>query len=138
MWTWYTGRPCEYTKKSHINFCVYDSTWEAAESCELDRNDNVEAWVKNDHLGFEIQYLFQGVVKKYWPDFIIRLANGVHLILEVKGKDSQQDRTKRKFMDEWIKAVNNDGRFGTWAWAVSFSPANVTGIIDKAVRSKQL
>jgi len=29
MGTWYTGKPCEYTKHSHVNFCVYDSTWEA-------------------------------------------------------------------------------------------------------------
>jgi type III restriction enzyme len=26
MQTWYTSRPCERTKRSHINFCVYDST----------------------------------------------------------------------------------------------------------------
>ncbi|MFH1738084.1 MAG: DEAD/DEAH box helicase family protein, partial [bacterium] len=25
MRTWYTGKPCEQTKKSHINVCVYDS-----------------------------------------------------------------------------------------------------------------
>jgi hypothetical protein len=31
MSTWYTGRPCERTDHSHINFCVYDSTWEATE-----------------------------------------------------------------------------------------------------------
>ena len=29
MRTWFTGKPCEYTERSHINFCVYDSTWEA-------------------------------------------------------------------------------------------------------------
>ncbi|CAF0694762.1 hypothetical protein MPNT_170059 [Candidatus Methylacidithermus pantelleriae] len=26
MRTWYTGKPCERTRKSHINVCVYDST----------------------------------------------------------------------------------------------------------------
>ena len=54
MRTWYSGKPCEYTKRSHINFCVFDSTWEATEAFELDRNKNVDAWVKNDHLGFEV------------------------------------------------------------------------------------
>src|SRR3989338_7743325 len=39
--TWYTGKPCEYTKKSHINLCVFDSTWEASEAFEFDRNANV-------------------------------------------------------------------------------------------------
>ena len=28
MRTWYTGKPCERTRRSHINVCVYDSTWE--------------------------------------------------------------------------------------------------------------
>ncbi len=77
MRTWYTGRPCEYTRKSHISLCVFDSTWEASEAFELERNPLVEAWVKNDHLGFEILYLFQGVVHKYRPDFLIRLKKGI-------------------------------------------------------------
>ena len=51
MGTWYTGKPCERTERSHINFCVYDSTWEASEAFELDHNRDVAAWVKNDHLG---------------------------------------------------------------------------------------
>jgi len=41
MRTWYTSKPCELTKKSHINFCVYDSTWEASAAFQLDRNKNV-------------------------------------------------------------------------------------------------
>jgi type III restriction enzyme len=60
MGTWYTGKPCERTVRSHINFCVYDSAWEASEAFELDRNAAVEAWAKNDHLGFEILYVSTG------------------------------------------------------------------------------
>ena len=63
MRTWYTGRPCEWAKRSHINFCVYDSTWEASEAFILDHDQNVEAWVKNDHLGFEMLYVYKGVVR---------------------------------------------------------------------------
>lgn len=130
MRTWYTGKPCEYTKKSHINFCVYDSTWEMAESFALDGNPHVEAWAKNDHLGFEIAYFYQGIIKKYWPDFIIRLSNGINLILEVKGRDTLQDKTKRSYLDEWVKAVNEQGGFGTWRWAVSKDPADIAGILE--------
>ncbi len=129
MRTWYTGRPCEHTKKSHINFCVFDSTWEASEAFELDRNRDVKAWVKNDHLGFEIFYTFQGVVKRYRPDFIIQLKTGNFLILEVKGQDTQRDKTKRVFLDEWVRAVNNKGGFGKWSWKVSYNPADVSEII---------
>jgi type III restriction enzyme len=135
MRSWYTSKPCEYTKKSHINHCVYDSRWEASESWALDRNKNVEAWVKNDHLGFEITYTYQGIIHKYRPDFIIKLTNGKHLVLEVKGQDSQQDRTKREFLDEWIRAVNSQGGFGKWEWAVSKNTADIVGILDNAMKN---
>ncbi len=126
MRTWYTGKPCELSTKSHINFTPFDSRWEASESFELDRNPNVEAWVKNDHLGFEIAYMFEGVIHKYRPDFLIRLANGSHLILETKGQDSQKDRTKREFLDEWVRAVNAHSGFGKWRWALSTHPKDIS------------
>ncbi|MCD6399992.1 DEAD/DEAH box helicase family protein [candidate division WOR-3 bacterium] len=133
MRTWYTGKPCEPTKRSHVNFCVFDSRWEATEAFELDRNPNVKAWVKNDHLGFEILYIFKGIVQKYRPDFIIRLQNGNYLVLETKGRDTQQDKTKREFLDEWVRAVNEHGGFGNWQWAVSTHPSDVANILQKAV-----
>lgn len=134
MRTWYTGKPCEATKKSHINSCVFDSTWEASEAFELDRNPNVDAWVKNDHLGFEILYILKGVVRKYRPDFIIRLKTGLYLILETKGQETQRDKTKREFLKEWIRAVNEHGGFGKWTWAVSKDPADVGMIIENAMK----
>ena len=133
MTVWYTGKPCERTKRSHINFCVFDSRWEASEAFELDRNPDVEAWVKNEHLGFEILYVFKGVVQKYRPDFIIRLSNGNYLVLEIKGQDTQQDRTKREFLDEWVRAVNAHGGFGRWQWAVSTHPLDVASILQEAI-----
>jgi len=129
MKTWYTGRPCEAAKKSHINLCVFDSTWEASEAFELDRNENVISWVKNDHLGFEIHYVFKGIVKKYRPDYLIKLVNGENLVLEVKGEDSQENRTKREFLDEWVKAVNSHGGFGKWKWSVSKNPADLKRLL---------
>lgn len=131
MGTWYTGKPCEYTARSHISFCVYDSAWEASESFELDRNTAVSAWVKNDHLGFEILYIYRGVVRKYRPDFLIRLTTGTMLVLETKGKDSEQDRTKRRFLHEWVQAVNDHGGFGRWSWDVSTDPADIKDILAR-------
>ena len=130
MMTWYTAKPCAYTQKSHINFCVYDSAWEASDAFHLDHNPKVTAWVKNDHLGFEILYVYRGVVRKYRPDFIIRLTNGDHLVLETKGQDTEKDRTKRKFLDEWIQGVNEHGGFGTWRWAVSKDPGEIADILS--------
>jgi len=131
MRPWATRKPHEVTKYSHINLCVFDSTWEASEAFALDRESSpVSEWAKNDHLGFEIGYVFQGIVKKYRPDYLIRLKNGITLVLEVKGQDSQQDKTKREFLDEWVKAVNAHGGFGTWAWDVSRHIKDVAGILD--------
>jgi type III restriction enzyme len=130
MRTWYTSKPCEYARKSHINFCVFDSTWEATEAFQLDQDENVTAWVKNDHLGFEIIYTFQGIVRKYRPDFLLKLKTGNYLVLETKGQDSRQDKTKRSFLDEWVKAVNQQGGFGKWSWAVSYNPSDIHDILS--------
>ena len=131
MATWYTGRPCTRTKRSHINVCVHDGSWEAAEAFELDRNPAVSAWVKNDHLDFDVLYIHNGVVRKYRPDFIIRMDSGVHLVLEVKGRDSPENQTKRRFLAEWVNAVNAQGGFGRWASDVSWDPADIKDVLAR-------
>lgn len=134
MRTWYTGKPCTYSSRSHINFCVLDSTWESSEAYTLDNNnERVAAWVKNDHLGFDVSYVYQGAVRKYRPDFIIKLSNGEYLVLETKGRETLQDRSKRQALAEWVDAVNQDGRFGKWHCAVSYHPKDVGGILDLVI-----
>jgi type III restriction enzyme len=133
MRTWYTSKPCEFTQKSHINHVVVDSTWEASEAYQLDKSPYVAAWVKNDHLGFFIMYTYRGVVRKYYPDFIIRLQNGEHLILETKGQDTDIVRTKRACLQEWVMAVNNHGGFGKWHEAISYHPNDLTITLNRFV-----
>ena len=132
MVPWYTGRPWADTRKSHVNRCVFDSSWEATEAFVLDRSPDVAAWVKNDHLGFEIVYVFDGQVHKFRPDFLVRLASGTTVVVEVKGQDSEQNQTKRRFLDEWVQAVNAHGGFGRWAWAVSRNPSDLAGLLAAA------
>jgi type III restriction enzyme len=129
MLAWYTGKACEHTKKSHINLAVFDSRWEATEAFELDRSPDVAAWVKNDHLGFEITYSYRGIIRKFRPDYLIRLLNGKMLVLEVKGQDNQEQQTKREFLCEWVRAVNGHGGFGTWAADVSKTPTDIHEIL---------
>lgn len=81
---WHTGKPCEPTARSHVNLCVFDRAWEASEAFELDRNPLVRSWAKNDHLGYDVLYIHQGVVRKYRPDFIVRYKSGKMLALETK------------------------------------------------------
>lgn len=107
--TWWSSRPCENFYKSHINFTVIDSDLEFLEARKINGNKDVISFVKNDHLGFAILYNYQGVIRKYYPDFIIKLGNGINLVLETKGQDTEQDKTKRAFLDEWCKAINQHG-----------------------------
>ena len=131
MRTWYTSKPCGPADRSHINFCVYDSTWEASEAFALDHAPEVVAWVKNDHLGFEVFYVHRGTVRKFRPDFLIRLTTGEILVLETKGYKSDRDRTKRRFLGEWVRAVNAHGGFGRWSWDVSTAPADIPDILAR-------
>jgi type III restriction enzyme len=89
MLPWFTGKPVVAASRSHINLCVADSTWEAQAAYELDHNQSVAAWAKNDHLDFEIAYIFAGIFHKYRPDYLIRLTNGTNLIVETKGLTSR-------------------------------------------------
>ena len=135
MRTWFTGKPCAPATHSHINFCVFDSTWEASDAFVLDHASEVAAWVKNDHLGFEVFYVHGGVVRKYRPDFLIRLASGDMLVLETKGQDTDRDRTKRRFLAEWVEAVNTHGGFGRWSYDVSLNPGDIHGILARHLRA---
>ena len=131
MPTWFTSKPCYITKTSQISHCVFDSAWESTESYVIEKNPHVIAWAKNDHLGFEILYVFDGVVRKYLPDFLIQLDNGKTLILETKGQETRRDKEKRKALSEWVSAVNSMGEYGEWCNDVSYNIADVDGIIGK-------
>ena len=131
MRPWRTGRPCKHTKRSHINYCVFDSTWEASDAFQLDRNKAVAAWAKNDHLGFEVLYVHNGVVKKYRPDFLIKLKSGGFLVLETKGQQDEQADSKHAYMKEWVAAVNGHGGFDRWAFAVAHKPGDIIDILAR-------
>ena len=74
---------------------------------------------ESDHIDFEVLYVFKGVVHKYRLDFIIRLKTESFLVLETQGQGTDQDKTKRTFLEEWGRALNEHGGFGKWSWAVS-------------------
>ncbi len=130
MRTWYTTKPCHPTKKSQISHVVADSAWEQYAANVLESSPLVTAYAKNDHLGFQIYYLWNGARRRYIPDFLIRLATGKTLVLEIKGEDSEQDRAKRSALDAWVKGVNAKGGFGSWCWDVAFEPSRIQDILS--------
>ncbi|PIY32789.1 MAG: hypothetical protein COZ08_06415 [Bacteroidetes bacterium CG_4_10_14_3_um_filter_42_6] len=133
--TWWTSKPCEAFDKSHINFVVCDSKWEYLEAKTINESEVVNSFVKNDHLNFVVYYNYQGVVRRYFPDFIIKLKSGENLIIETKGQDTDQNRTKRAYLDEWCRAVNQHGGFGKWSWSVSFDPNDLQQILQNSALS---
>jgi len=133
MRPWYTGKPCERTRKSHINVCPYDSTWEATDAYHMDNSELVDAWVKNDHLGFEIYYVYRGEIHKYRPDFLVRLTIGKMLILETKGQETEEDDAKRQYLQHWVDAINAHGGFGRWSWAVVKHPKEILDVLSRQV-----
>ena len=131
MRTWYTTKLCQPAQKSQISHVVVDSAWEAHTANVLEQSGLVIAYAKNDHLGFQVHYLWNGARRRFVPDFLIRLGNGKTLILEVKGEDSPQNQAKRQALGVWVKGVNAKGGFGLWCWDVAFEMAQIQDILAK-------
>lgn len=134
----WTSKPVREVLKSHLNAVVADTArWEESAAYFLDTHDAVRAFVKNDHLGFAIPYLHDDEFHEYIPDFIVRLATAEerYLILEVKGFDPLKE-LKAQAAQRWVAAVNTDGRYGKWQYAVAEHPGDVRGLVDTALVSR--
>ena len=129
--SWWSSKPCVRFEKTHTNLVVCDSSWEFLEAKTINESEHVKSFIKNDHLNFVVYYNFQGVVRRFFPDFICKLNNGKNLIIETKGQDSEQNKTKRAYLDEWCRAINQHGGFGQWCWEVSFDPNDIQTLIAK-------
>ena len=116
---WTTGaRP----PKSHISHVVLDSSWEEQLALTLESHPSVLAYAKNQAMGFEVPYLDGAVMRRYIPDFLVRLDLGgdepINLVLEVKGYRGEDAKIKAATMrDLWVPGVNELGGFGRWEFA---------------------
>ena len=88
-------------------------------------------------MGFAIPYLHNGEKKDYVPDFLVRLQwqekEVGNLILELKGYDPLEEIKKAAAL-RWIKAVNNDGKYGLWDYRIIHEP---TKLDEEIVNSAQ-
>jgi type III restriction enzyme len=129
---------------SHVNVIVIDSGWEgkAAKALDLMAGDGeIEFWVKNNFLGFEIPYVDKdGVERNYMPDFIVRCTtptNGhINLIVEISGM--RFDKTAKRWFVEhrWLPAVNSVGAkhdWGRWDFLELDSEQAVADLRDKVL-----
>jgi type III restriction enzyme len=109
---------------------VIDSKWEGSAAYHLDRNARVVAFAKNQGLGFGIPYLHAGGMHEYVPDFLVRLAGGVTLVLETKGGRDEKADVKAQAAARWVAAVNADGRYGEWRYAMCRDANEVAAVVD--------
>jgi type III restriction enzyme len=131
----WTSREVREVVKSHVNYVVADTkTWEESAAYLIDTNEQVDAFVKNAGLGFAILYFYNGEDHDYVPDFIVRLKTEppLHLIIEVKGYDERAE-VKAQAAQKWVDAVNADGGYGRWAYALARKPTEVNKLIADAV-----
>lgn len=131
MRTWYTTKPTLLTEKSHISHVVGDAAWEGFAANVFEASPDVRSYVKNDHLGFHIFYMWNGSRRRYVPDFIVQFTNGRLLALEIKGVDSPQNQAKRAALEEWVRAANAHGGFGQWSADVAFNPNEIRDILTR-------
>jgi type III restriction enzyme len=123
-----TTKECFPVWKSHLAHVVLDSgAWgEGQAAWHLEKNERVVAHAKNDRLDFTIPYDWEGSTHPYTPDFLVRLktpgAPDVTVILETKGRETEQDRAKYAAAEKWVRAVNHHGGYGTWAFMVCKDP----------------
>jgi len=118
-----TKRPVHGTKKSHVNQVVLDTlAWEQTATFRLESCAAVERYVRNDHLGLLIAYEYQGIDHTYEPDFIVRLTNGLNLLLEIKGMAGAQTAAKHTAAQRWARAVTNAREHGVWAFHPCYDP----------------
>jgi len=134
---YWTGKDVREVLKSHVNYVVADTRrWEQSAAYTIERHPAVHAFVKNSGLGFAIPYFANGQDHDYIPDFLIRLRSGTirHVILETKGFDENAD-IKVQAAHRWVSAVNADGTFGIWRYAIARRLEEVPKLLDEAAGS---
>jgi type III restriction enzyme len=107
--------------KSHVNYVICDSQWEAEFARVAEAHPRVIAYVKNQSLGFEVPYRDGGTPRRYVPDFIVKIDDGhgsddpLHLVVEVKGFRNGDAQLKAETMTtRWVPGVNRLGTYGRW------------------------
>ena len=148
-----TRKPNFTTTRSEVSHVVLDgpggNTWEekVANLCEHRQLPGVAAYVKNDHLGFGIPYVFKGHTHEYVPDFLLRLERKPGedfdrvLIVEVSGglksahsPGSVQIKAETA-VNSWCAGVNNHGGFGRWGYVEVTNMATVRDDLNAAIEA---
>jgi type III restriction enzyme len=123
--------------KCHLSHIVAGTdSWARKLAETLEEMPEVVRYVRNHNLGFAIPYTVDGEERHYDPDFLVGIDDGdgsgdlLNLILEISGGNKKDKAamvaTARSL---WVPAVNNDGRFGRWAFIEVADPWDAKKVI---------
>ena len=78
---------------------------------------------------------FSIILKKYYPDFIVKLKDQsdqvLNLIVEVTGEKKKEKVAKvAAARNLWVTAINNHGGFGHWGFIEISDPWNAKNMIS--------
>lgn len=141
-----TSRTARYEtdpRRSHVNWVILDSDWEA-EFCRVaEAHPKVLTYVKNHSLGLEVPYRYGSVIRRYLPDFIVRIDDGhgsgnpLNLIVEIKGYRREDAKEKASTMATyWVPGVNHLGSYGRWAFAEFGDVYEMQGDFEKKIEDQ--
>ena len=119
-----TSKEVYPTEKSHINVVVADTeSWEQIAAKTLEKLGAVEAYVKNEFLGFSVPYVAaDGKERGYFTDFLARCrtpgGRRVNLMVEITGMNKDKAVKKWYVENRWLPAVNAvRDQYGYDEWA---------------------
>jgi len=112
VWT----RPVCTADKCILNYMPCSNDLEVDFAKFLDRAEDVEAFTKNEKLGFVLEYVSEeGGLKNYKPDFIVKATKGRFYLLETKGEVDinvpRKDDRARIWCDDASKITGQDWHY---------------------------
>ncbi len=97
----------------------------------------VKFYPRHDQLGLTVPYQYTNLNHYYERDHLVRLRNGLTLLLELKGMETDQDRAKHEAARRWVLAVNNWGELGQWRFQVCRDPQMLALELRRLAESSQ-
>ncbi|RKX70069.1 hypothetical protein DRP43_03740, partial [candidate division TA06 bacterium] len=136
-------KPFVWTKLTYpadkciFNLCPCDNNLEVDFARFLENAEDVDAFIKNEGIGFFIEYIStEKLLRNYKPDFIVRLTNGDHWIVETKGLVDIEVKLKDKRAEEWCKDATALTRIN-WNF-MRINQNKFTEYHDKLIKFKDL
>ena len=101
------SRPVFEATKCVFNYAPCDNRFEREFAKFLQGSDDVESFSKlPEPFGFSIEYTDEVMnLRHYFPDFVVRLTNGEHWIVETKGQETIESVRKADAAQLWCETA---------------------------------